>query len=55
MDPFVLAAHTSKYNKDLPNWSTATNVAFQEDFWPAMDMELQILEADIQSWVTGAA
>ena len=50
MEPFALAARASKYNEDSPNWSSATNGPFQEEFWTAMETELKTLEDDMHSW-----
>ena len=50
ISPWALAACTSKYNEDSPSWNMAVNGPFQEEFHQAMEVELNTLENEMESW-----
>ena len=50
MNPLVLTIRTSKYDADNPSWETAMYGPFQDDFWGAMESELNTLKNHMHSW-----
>ena len=50
ISPWALAACTSKYTDDSPSWNMAVNGPFQEEFHQAMEVELNTLENEMESW-----
>ena len=56
-EPHTLASRTkaSKYNEDNPNWDMAMNGPFSEEYWRAMETEMETLEMEMQSWELSVA
>ena len=49
-DPCLTQAKASKDNDDNPNWETAINGPFADNFWKACEVEMDTLENEMKTW-----